>query len=236
MTSIKTTIQNSNALSLILLSRINFNAGLDMMRKLREDEKARKEQSEDSLRTADSSLVDEFESYAADVRKTKPLDQSVNLVLASLILANGITGENLDFLKSGLRTPKQIIKGQMDWMADKEAKQRLITAQKFGLTVSVDKFLETIKGKQVDKFASYVTEAQSAARKDIKGLEARHLIHLIEESYDNAKWQHDLEQSCVGLYEAAAKRIESGQFADLPDEVIEVAQAVLARKAETSAE
>jgi hypothetical protein len=230
ITSIKSTIEANNALSLLLLSRINFNSGLEMMKKLREDEKSRMVKSEDALRSADTSLVDEFESYAAEVRKTKPLDQSVNLVLASLILANQVDGENLDFLKSGIRTPKTIIKSQMDWMADKEAKQRLMTAQKFGLTVSVDKFLATIKAKQADKFTAYVTEAQSNYRKDIKGMESRHLIHLIEETYSDPKWKHNLEQSCVSLYESAAKRIEEGKFADLPDEVIEVAKEVLARK------
>jgi hypothetical protein len=229
ITSIKSTIESNNALSLLLLSRINFNSGLEMMKKLREDEKSRMVKSEDAIRH-DTSAVDEFESYAAEVRKTKPLDQSVNLVLASLILANAVDGENLDFLKSGIRTPKTIIKSQMDWMADKEAKQRLMTAQKFGLTVSVDKFLATIKAKQADKFTAYVTEAQSNYRKDIKGMEARHLIHLIEETYSDPKWKHNLEQSCVSLYESAAKRIEDGKFADLPDEVIEVAKEVLARK------
>ena len=227
--SIKSTIEANNALSLLLLSRINFNSGLEMMKKLREDEKSRMSKTEDDIRH-DTSAVDEFESYAAEVRKTKPLDQSVNLVLASLILANQVAGENLDFLKSGIRTPKTIIKSQMDWMADKEAKQRLMTAQKFGLTVSVDKFLATIKAKQVDKFTAYVTEAQSNYRKDIKSMEARHLIHLIEETYSDPKWKHNLEQSCVSLYESAAKRIEEGKFADLPDEVIEVAKEVLARK------
>ena len=227
--SIKSTIEANNALSLLLLSRINFNSGLEMMKKLREDEKSRMSKTEDDIRH-DTSAVDEFESYAAEVRKTKPLDQSVNLVLASLILANQVDGENLDFLKSGIRTPKTIIKSQMDWMADKEAKQRLMTAQKFGLTVSVDKFLATIKAKQVDKFTAYVTEAQSNYRKDIKSMEARHLIHLIEETYSDPKWKHNLEQSCVSLYESAAKRIEEGKFADLPDEVIEVAKEVLARK------
>ena len=229
ITSIKSTIETNNALSLLLLSRINFNSGLEMMKKLREDEKARTIQTEDAIRN-DTSVQDEFDSYAAESRKTRPLDQSVNLVLASLILANAVDGENLDFLKSGIRTPKTIIKSQMDWMADKEAKQRLITAQKFGLTVSVDKFLATIKAKQADKFTAYVTEAQSNYRKDIKSMEARHLIHLIEETYSDPKWKHNLEQSCVSLYESAAKRIEDGKFADLPDEVIEVAKEVLARK------
>jgi hypothetical protein len=228
--SIKSTIEANNALSLLLLSRINFNSGLEMMKKLREDEKARMFKTEDAIRANDTEAADAFESMCPQTQKTKPLDQSVNLVLASLILANEVQGDNLDFLKSGIRTPKMIIRSQMDWMADKEAKQRLMTAQKFGLQVSVDKFLASIKAKQSDKFNAYVTEAQSAHYSDILRCTHDDLVNIVEEQYNDPKWKHNLEQSCVSLYESAAKRIEEGKFADLPDEVIEVAKEVLARK------
>ena len=167
MNSIKSILSAKNAMSLMLLSRINFNAGLEMMKKLREDQKKRNSKTEESITTHDLA-DDEFEKYAAEAKKTIPLDVSGSLVVASLICANEIHGDNLDFLKRGLKTPKQIVIGQMDWMADQEAKARMITAQKFGIQVTADKFLAQIKGKQQEQIASFVSEAQSAVSNSIK--------------------------------------------------------------------
>lgn len=231
MNSIKSILSAKNALSLMLLSRINFNAGLEMMKKLREDQKKRNSKTEESISTHDLA-DDEFEKYAAEVKKTIPLDVSGSLVVASLICANEIHGDNLDFLKRSLKTPKQIIIGQMDWMADQEAKARMMTAQKFGLTVTADKFLAQIKGKQQEQIASFVTEAQSAIPSTVKTMEYRHLVHLIEESYTNKNWLAELQDNAISLYESAVKRLEDGKFADLPDEIITFAQdALAARKA-----
>jgi hypothetical protein len=229
--NIKTILANRDAVSLLLLSRINFNAGLEMMKKLREDQKKRDSKEESDI-SGYTSAEDEFEKYTPEQAKTEPLDISASLVVASLMMAHEVNGENLDFLKRGLRTPKQIVVSQMDWMADQEAKQRMMTAQKFGLTVSADKFLAQIKGKQQDQIASFVTEAQSAVNTGLRAMEYRHLTHLLEETYTRKTWLKELQDNAISLYEAAVKRLEDGKFADLPDEIVTFAQDALeARKA-----
>ena len=227
--NIKTILNNKDAVSLLMLGQINFQAGLSMMQKLREDEKARAHRTEDAARN-DTSVADEFAEYCPEVKKAPALDLSANLVVSSLLLASEIQGDNLEFLKRNIRTPRQIIEGQMDWMANQEAQARLVTATKFGLTVAVDKFLEQIKGQQHNKTVSYITEAQSAIKAGIKQMDTRHLQHLIEESYDYKEWKAKLEDSAISLYEGAVKRIEAGKFADLPDEVVTFAQEALKQR------
>jgi hypothetical protein len=58
------------------------------------------------------------------------------------------------------------------------------------------------------------------------------LIELIEENYIpyNLKWESKLQDSAISLYEGAKARIEKGEFADLPDELIEYAQEVLKQR------
>ena len=230
--SIKTIIERNDAISLLLLGRINFNAGIQMMKTLRAQDRKRQSFAEEDISSQHEgdSREDEFAQYAASVQTLVPLDVSVNQVLASLILAYNIKGENLDFYKSNLRTPKMIVVSQMDWQADKQAQANLMVAQKMGITVAVDKFLNVIKGKQADKTASFVTEVQSAARADIKTLDDRHLIHLIEDAYKEPKWLEQLEDAAIRLYELAVKRLTDGKFADLPDEVVEFAKAALAKR------
>jgi len=230
MNSIKSILAAKDGVSLLLLSQINFNAGLGMMSKLREDERTRNDKSADALRN-DTTQADEFEQYLPTTKKAAPLDVSANLVAASLVLAYDISGDNIEFLKSGIKSPAAIIRSQMDWQANKEAQARMVTAHKFGLTVTADKFIDQIKGHQQDKIASFITEAQSATAAGIKGQEARHLIHIIEETYSNPEWRAKLADSAISLYESAVKRIEAGKFADLPDEIITFAQEALTQRA-----
>lgn len=224
--NIKTILQNKDAVSLMLLSQINFQAGLDMMSKLRADKKARNGKTEADIHP-DHSVEDEFADIAPAQKKIPQLDISTNLVGATVLLASEVQRDDLEFLKRNIRSPKQIIVSQMDWIADQEANKRLATAAKFGLQVSVDKFLAQIKASQQEPTVEYITEAQSALRRDIRSLDTRHLIHLIEETYNQPKWLDKLKDSAIGLYEAAAKRIEAGKFADLPDELVQFAQDVL---------
>lgn len=227
--NLKSIITNKDAVSLLALGQINFNAGLDMMRKLKEEEASRSSKTEDSIRK-DTTVVDEFDSYCPEVKKAPALDISANLVVASLLLASEIQGDNLDFLKRNIKTPKQVIEGQFDWMANQEAQARLVTATKFGLTVSADKFLAQIKGQHAGKIDSYTVEAHSAIKSHIKTMDTRHLIHLVEESYNNPQWLTKLEDSAISLYEGAVKRLEAGKFADLPDELVTFAQEALAKR------
>ena len=230
--NIKSIIESKDAVSLLLLQRINFNAGLSMMKTLRAEEKKRASKAEEDVwsKHAGDEWQDEFEKYAPQGEQLVPLDKSVNLIAASLMLAHEINGEGYDFYKSNLRTPKQVIVNQMDWMADKQAMSNLAIAQKMGVEVSVDKFKSVIKAKQAEKLRGYVVEAQSARNKEFDTMEARHLIHYIEENYNNPKWITELEDSAIRLYEAAVKRLNDGKFADLPGEVVEFAKAALARK------
>jgi len=227
--NLKSIIAERNAVSILALGQINFNAGLDMMARLRQDAAKRKELTEDGAR-GDTSVADEFAQYTPEVKQAAPLDVSATLVVASLILANEIQGENLDFLKRNIKTPRQVIEGQFDWMANKEAQARLAIAARMKVEVSVDKFLTQIKGHQSGNVADFVTEAQSAVLVNIKQMETRHLIHLIEENYHNKDWLTKLEDSAISLFEGAQKRIMDGKFADLPDELIDFAQAALAKR------
>lgn len=229
MNSIKTILAAKDGVSLLLLSQINFNAGLGMMSKLREDERKRSVKSEDAIRDSTTN-ADEFEQYLPTTKKAAPLDVSANLVAASLVLAYDISGDNIEFLKSGIKSPAAIIRSQMDWQANKEAQARMVTAHKFGLTVTADKFIAQIKGQQQEKIVEFITEAQSVTHSDIKGVDADSLIHLIEETYNNKEWQAKLTDSAISLYESAVKRIEAGKFADLPDEIINFAQEALTQR------
>ena len=226
--NLNTILNNKDAVTLLALGQINFNAGLNMMKRLRADTK-NKTKSEDDAR-GDTSVADEFAEYTPQQDTIPKLDVSANLVAASLLLASEIHKDELEFLKRNIKSPKGVIESQMDWMANQEAMQRLATAAKFGLTITVDTALAQIKGKNQDRVASFVTEAQSALIVNIKTMEARHLIHLIENTYDNPQWLAKLEDAAISLYEGAVKRIEAGKFADLPDELIQFAQDALKRR------
>lgn len=224
--NIKSILANKDAVSLMLLSQINFQAGLDMMTRLRNDKKARTGKTEADIHP-DHSVEDEFADIAPAQRKVPELDISTNLVGATVILASEIQRADLEFLKRNIRSPKQIIISQMDWIANQEAQQRLATAYKFGLQVSVDKFLAQIKASQQESTTEFITEAQSTIRKDLRAMESRHLYHLIEETYNKKDWLNKLKDSTISLYEAAVKRIEDGKFADLPDELVDFAKEII---------
>lgn len=224
--NITDTLKNQDAVSLMLLSQVNFRAGINMMATLRHEAKARKAKTEDSIR-GDTYIEDQFADCAPQGPSIVPLDVSANLIGASLLLSTEQVNPDYEFLKRNIRSPKQIIISQMDWIADQEAKQRLATAQKFGLQVSVDKFLKQIKGQQQESIATFITEAQSALDPSLRSYETNDLITIIEETYNNKDWKTMLEDSIISLYESAAKRIEDGKFADLPDELVEFAQSVL---------
>lgn len=229
--NIKSVLNQKDAVSLLLLSRINFNAGLQMMKTLRIEEKRRQSKAEEDVwASADNSIKDEFEACAPQAQDIPKLDVNVNLILASAILAKEIEGEGLDFFKSNLRTPKAIIVQQMDWMADKQAQANLAIAQKMKVEVAVDKFLQVIKAKQANKLASYVTEAQSAADRYILTADTDTLIDLIEDTYENPHWKAELEDQAVSLYESAVKRLNEGKYADLPHEIVQLATTTIERK------
>ena len=179
--NIKTILSNKDAVSLLLLSQINFAAGLDMMKRLKADKLKRAGKNEQDIHP-DTTVTDDFADMMPQVQAAPELDVSVNLVGASLILASEITQEDAQFLKSNILSPKAIIIKQMDWTANREAMQRMATASKFGLQVSVDKFLADIKAKQQEPITEFTIEAQSAIKPGIKAMETRHLVHLIEES------------------------------------------------------
>ena len=229
MNSIKEILVANNALSLLLLGQINFNAGLDMLKKLRQDDQERKDMSADAAHGS-TQVADDFAEFCPEVIKAPLLDVSVSLIAASLILAHDNKEKEIDFLKRGIKTPKQIIEGQMDWMANQQLQQRLMTAQKFGLDTNADRHLAQIKGMQAEQLASFVTEAQSFIPAGIKGMEARHLHHMIEELYVNKEWKTKLADAACSLYDAAAKRLDAGQFADLPGEIIDLAKETMQAK------
>lgn len=222
--NLNTIIRNKDAVSLLALSQVNFHAGINMMKTLREQSK--KVKTEDSIRP----VADDFEDVTPVSKDLVPLDVSANLVAASLLLASSINDEHLDFLKKNIRSPKGIIVSQMDWIANQEAQQRLMAAQKLDVKVSVDFFIEKIKGQQQEKINTYLVEAQSAIHSDIRSVDDTDLIHLIENTYVNKEWLTKLEDSSISLYEGAVKRIEEGKFADLPDELIDFAKAALKKR------
>lgn len=235
-TSITDVLNKKDALSLLLLSRINFNSGIDMMRRLRLDEKQRSQKTEESI-SPHSQAADEFARYAPEQYIPQPLDISSSLVVASLILSRDIgqEGGQLDFIKSGIRTPKQVIEAQMDWMADNETKQRQMQAQKFGRDVSADKFKAEIKAKQHEQLVSFITEAQGSVIDTIKQADSEALVDYIETAYFVPTWEKELQDSAIGLYESAIKRIDAGKWADLPDEVIDYAVQALDQRKEQHA-
>lgn len=225
--NLATILNNKDAVTLLALGQINFQAGIDMMRRLREDHKKRTHLHEDEAR-ADTN-ADEFAEYMPETINVPQLDVSTNLVAASLLMAHDIQGENVSFLKKNIRTPKQIIEQQFDWIADQEANQRLMTAQKFGLNVSVDKFLAQIKGQQKERIADFVSEAQSSIIMNIKGAGYDSLAHLVEDTYTPPKgWFQKLEDAAISLYETTVKRIQDGKFADLDDSIKSFAEAAMA--------
>lgn len=215
-------------LALMLLNQINFEAGREMMRRLNYDAKKRKGKTEQDIHP-DTTAEDEFASVLPEDNTPMELAKCVGLVGASLVLASRIeVDDTSSWMKKEpfLRSPKQIITDQVDWIADKQTETRLAQAERFGLKLEASSIRAKMQGEVNERINTLFAETKSAVdAKAIMEMDTEKLVEYIEEAYDFTKdWADKLKTRVTNLFERNVKKLKEGGYADMDDVLILLAK------------